>query len=73
VANRPRRSYRGSPAVGLGFLYVATAAGKIYAVRESDGTISWEADTPAGVSSTPAVGPDAVYVVDDNGTAACYQ
>lgn len=50
-----------SPAVTADAVYVASTAGKLYAVERATGKKQWEADVKARVTSSPAVANGLVY------------
>jgi outer membrane protein assembly factor BamB len=52
------------PTVGDGFVYTGGAGvgGTVYAVKESDGSLTWTASVENGDNSSPVVTPSGVYV-----------
>ena len=52
------------PTVGDGFVYTGGAGvgGTVYAVKESDGSLTWTASVENGDNSSPVVTPNGVYV-----------
>lgn len=60
--------YHGSsPVIEDGVVYVGGGDGFVYALREADGTVLWQAQTGGRIRSTPAVGGEAVVVGSADG------
>ena len=57
----------GTPAIVDGVAYFGDYAGKIHALRVSDGSVVWTVDNGAGVDSSIAVAGDRLYVGDQDG------
>jgi outer membrane protein assembly factor BamB len=57
-------AFSSPPTASNGIVYVggAGSGGTLYAVNETDGTVLWTASVENGDNSSPAVGPNGVYV-----------
>lgn len=51
-------------------VYVATAAGKVHAIHETNGEPLWSTDVGESVTATFAISPDTLYVVSDSDVVA---
>lgn len=63
----PGEWIRTQPVVGVGHVFVGTAAGSVLAVDAASGAEAWRATT-AGVQATPALADDLLVVPADDGT-----
>jgi outer membrane protein assembly factor BamB len=56
-----------SPTVSNGLVYIGGTDGRLYAVREDDGSMLWSFKTKGAVNSTPAVSGGAVFISSRDG------
>lgn len=57
----------GSPAVAGGLVYVTSASNAVYALRATDGTVSWKFPTAGPDTAGPAVADGVVYAASYDG------
>lgn len=62
---------RGSAAFSDGHVYIGTAKGTLYAVREKDGTVEWNRNFGSAIHSTPAVKGNRLYFTDNSQHLYC--